>query len=173
MHGASHAISSIPFDMPRLSGIPLSDSSKNEISSANTQSVFIHPSSLSDSTAAKIKPPPITLAHFYQPTKLLASKLLAARTSTGYTPRVVSVLAAGRGYWADRSNFETLAEKPKSECFGSMNAYCQTKASNVMTALELLLQAFQRTTRLRVFIRDLLHKGVVPGDLLKAESRGA
>ncbi|KAK7023104.1 hypothetical protein R3P38DRAFT_2957546 [Favolaschia claudopus] len=55
-------------------------------------------------------------------TKLLAPKLLAARTAD-YTPRVVFVSAAGHAYCTDGVNFDTLG-KPKSEGFDPMNAYC-------------------------------------------------
>ncbi|KAJ6477170.1 NAD-P-binding protein [Mycena vitilis] len=67
-------------------------------------------------------------------TKLLTPKLLAARAAQ-YSPRVIFVSsdaqAAGTGV-----NFETLG-RPTSDNFSALDAYCQTKAANVLTAIEL------------------------------------
>ncbi|KAK7001825.1 hypothetical protein R3P38DRAFT_3044727, partial [Favolaschia claudopus] len=100
-------------------------------------------------------------------TKLLAPKLLAARTAD-YTPRVVFVSAAGHAYCTDGVNFDTL-ENPKSEGFDPMNAYCQTKASNVMTAIELSKRSKGQINAYSlhpgVINTNLMHKGVVPEGL--------
>ncbi|KAJ7626587.1 NAD-P-binding protein [Mycena polygramma] len=67
-------------------------------------------------------------------TKLLSPKLLAARTGQ-YTPRVIFVSSdaqeGGTGV-----NFETLG-RPTPEIFLAFDTYCQTKAANVLTAIEL------------------------------------
>ncbi|KAJ7480693.1 short-chain dehydrogenase [Mycena latifolia] len=67
-------------------------------------------------------------------TKLLAPKLLAARTAT-YVPRVlfVSSIAQASGTGV---NFSTIA-CPNAEKYQTFDTYFQTKAANVLTAIEL------------------------------------
>ncbi|KAK6996793.1 short-chain dehydrogenase/reductase family protein [Favolaschia claudopus] len=71
-------------------------------------------------------------------TKLLVPKLLAAR-SEGYTPRVVFVSSIGHGLGTG-VNFETLGN-PDARLYQPMDAYYQSKAANVLTAIELSRRA--------------------------------
>ncbi|KAJ7140145.1 short-chain dehydrogenase [Mycena filopes] len=67
-------------------------------------------------------------------TKLLAPKLLAARTPT-YTPRVVFVASSGHtsGKGVD---FDDIAA-PDEAKYDKANAYFQAKSANILTAIEL------------------------------------
>ncbi|KAJ6477161.1 hypothetical protein C8R47DRAFT_1220092 [Mycena vitilis] len=67
-------------------------------------------------------------------TKLLIPKLLAART-TNYTPRVVFV-SSGAHARVKGVNFDTLAH-PDPGSYTVVDAYSQSKAANVLTAIEL------------------------------------
>ncbi|KAJ7863514.1 NAD-P-binding protein [Mycena olivaceomarginata] len=67
-------------------------------------------------------------------TKLLAPKLLAARTAH-YIPRVVFVSSVGHGLGTG-VNFETLGQ-PDEARYEPMEAYFQAKAANVLCAIEL------------------------------------
>ncbi|KAJ7916004.1 hypothetical protein B0H13DRAFT_2323861 [Mycena leptocephala] len=67
-------------------------------------------------------------------TKLLSSKLLAART-TGYTPRVVFVSAKGH-IFCDGVNFSKL-ERPDPDGYEPLDNYFRTKVANILTAMEL------------------------------------
>ncbi|KAJ6584456.1 hypothetical protein B0H19DRAFT_1249422 [Mycena capillaripes] len=67
-------------------------------------------------------------------TKLLAPKILAARTEH-YTPRVVFVSSLGHGIGTG-VNFRTLGN-PDPEIYQPMDAYCQAKSANVLSAIEL------------------------------------
>ncbi|KAJ7838789.1 hypothetical protein B0H14DRAFT_3699770 [Mycena olivaceomarginata] len=67
-------------------------------------------------------------------TKLLAPKLLAARTAH-YIPRVVFVSSVGHGLGTG-VNFETLGQ-PDGARYEPMEAYFQAKAANVLCAIEL------------------------------------
>ncbi|KAJ7096026.1 NAD-P-binding protein [Mycena crocata] len=67
-------------------------------------------------------------------TKLLAPKLLVARTSH-YTPRVVFVSSIGHGF-CDGVKIDTLA-RPDPVVYEPMSTYHQAKAANVLTAIEL------------------------------------
>ncbi|KAJ7904830.1 hypothetical protein B0H13DRAFT_1881619 [Mycena leptocephala] len=67
-------------------------------------------------------------------TKLLAPKILAART-THYTPRVIFVSALGHAF-CDGVNFKTM-EHPDPESYEPMNGYFQSKSANVLSAIEL------------------------------------
>ncbi|KAJ7062264.1 hypothetical protein C8F01DRAFT_1137041 [Mycena amicta] len=70
-------------------------------------------------------------------TKLLASKLLAA-TSTTYTPRVVFVSSAAQALAKD-IDFSHLVkpEVKEGEKYDGYNVYCQAKSANVVTAIEI------------------------------------
>ncbi|KAJ6455432.1 NAD-P-binding protein [Mycena sanguinolenta] len=67
-------------------------------------------------------------------TKLLALKILAARTDL-YTPRVIFVSSVGHGLGTG-VNFETLG-RPDPTQYEAMDAYFQSKAANVLSAIEL------------------------------------
>jgi len=67
-------------------------------------------------------------------TKLLAPKILAARTAR-YTPRVVFVSSFGHGLGTG-VNFDTLG-RPDPNRYESMDAYYQSKAALVLSAIEL------------------------------------
>ncbi|KAJ6584414.1 hypothetical protein B0H19DRAFT_1058840 [Mycena capillaripes] len=67
-------------------------------------------------------------------TKLLAPKILAARTAH-YTPRVVFVSSIGHGAGTG-VNLSTLA-RPDPESYTPMGGYCQSKSANVLSAIEL------------------------------------
>ncbi|KAJ7187396.1 hypothetical protein C8R46DRAFT_289068 [Mycena filopes] len=67
-------------------------------------------------------------------TKLLAPKLLAARTPT-YTPRVIFVSSAGHAY-CKGVDFDNIAA-PDGAKYERGDAYYQAKSANVLTAIEL------------------------------------
>ncbi|KAJ6477158.1 short-chain dehydrogenase [Mycena vitilis] len=67
-------------------------------------------------------------------TLLLIPKLLAART-TRYTPRVVFVSSTAHSF-VSGVNFDTLGH-PDRDSYNSVDAYSQSKAANVLTAIEL------------------------------------
>ncbi|KAJ6584413.1 hypothetical protein B0H19DRAFT_1104943 [Mycena capillaripes] len=67
-------------------------------------------------------------------TKLLASKILAARTGH-YTPRVIFVSALGHTFCTGL-NFDTL-QRPNPESYQRMDAYFQTKVANILSGIEL------------------------------------
>ncbi|KAJ7215164.1 hypothetical protein C8J57DRAFT_1396944 [Mycena rebaudengoi] len=67
-------------------------------------------------------------------TKLLMPKLLAGMTST-YIPRVVFVSSEAQGFGSG-VNFNTIM-RPDAETYSSVDAYCQAKSANVLTAIEL------------------------------------
>ncbi|KAJ7187382.1 hypothetical protein C8R46DRAFT_288538 [Mycena filopes] len=67
-------------------------------------------------------------------TKLLAPKLLAARTPT-YTPRVIFVSSAGHAY-CKGVDFDNIAA-PDSAKYERGDAYYQAKSANILTAIEL------------------------------------
>ncbi|KAF7357398.1 Short-chain dehydrogenase/reductase family protein [Mycena sanguinolenta] len=67
-------------------------------------------------------------------TKLLAPKLLAARTEL-YTPRVVFVASGGHRIGSG-VNFDTLG-RPDPAGYSPMNAYGQSKSANILSAIEL------------------------------------
>ncbi|KAJ7207003.1 hypothetical protein B0H12DRAFT_440247 [Mycena haematopus] len=67
-------------------------------------------------------------------TKLLAAKLLAARTSS-YTPRVVLV-SSGAHAFGSGVDFDTL-EHPNPETYSSASAYFAAKSANILTGIEL------------------------------------
>ncbi|KAK7033423.1 short-chain dehydrogenase/reductase family protein [Favolaschia claudopus] len=68
-------------------------------------------------------------------TKLIAPKILAAGSST-YTPRVVFVSSIGHGFGNPGVDFANM-KKPDALIFKPMQAYFETKASNVLAAKEL------------------------------------
>ncbi|KAF7365618.1 Short-chain dehydrogenase/reductase family protein [Mycena venus] len=67
-------------------------------------------------------------------TKLLAPKILAARTAH-YTPRVVFVSTFAHGL-VTGVNFNTLG-RPDPAIYDAMDSYYQSKAANVLSAIEL------------------------------------
>ncbi|KAJ7846882.1 hypothetical protein B0H14DRAFT_2510565 [Mycena olivaceomarginata] len=67
-------------------------------------------------------------------TKLLTPKILAARTEL-YTPRVVFISSIGHGMGTG-VNFETLG-RPDPTLYTPKDAYYQSKAANVLSAIEL------------------------------------
>ncbi|KAJ6515152.1 hypothetical protein C8R47DRAFT_1206493 [Mycena vitilis] len=67
-------------------------------------------------------------------TKILAPKLLASATEQ-YKPRVVYVSSIAQSM-GKGVNFETL-KTPTSENYNQVDAYCQVKAANVLSAVEL------------------------------------
>ncbi|KAJ6584393.1 hypothetical protein B0H19DRAFT_1058821 [Mycena capillaripes] len=67
-------------------------------------------------------------------TKLLAPKILAARTAQ-YTPRVVFVSSVGHGH-GNGVNFSTLG-RPDPESYTSIGAYREAKSANVLSGIEL------------------------------------
>ncbi|KAJ7626603.1 hypothetical protein DFH06DRAFT_1481059 [Mycena polygramma] len=67
-------------------------------------------------------------------TKLLIPKLLAART-THYTPRVIFV-SSGAHARVKGVNFDTFKAYPSPEMYTIVDAYSQSKAANVLTAIE-------------------------------------
>lgn len=71
-------------------------------------------------------------------TKLLAPKLLAAGTG-GFTPRVVFVSSISQAMGTG-VNFDTIAH-PDADKYTSFDAYFQSKAANVLTAIELTKRA--------------------------------
>jgi nucleoside-diphosphate-sugar epimerase len=67
-------------------------------------------------------------------TKLLAQKLLAARTAS-YTPRVV-FLSSGAHAFGPGVTFDTI-EHPSPEKYDTSIAYFEAKAASILTAIEL------------------------------------
>ncbi|KAJ7339785.1 hypothetical protein DFH08DRAFT_963834 [Mycena albidolilacea] len=73
-------------------------------------------------------------------TKLLAAKILAARTEL-YTPRVIFVSSIGHGFGTGKGvDFDTLGW-PDQASYEPMEAYFQAKAANVLSAIELSKRA--------------------------------
>ncbi|KAF7365758.1 Short-chain dehydrogenase/reductase family protein [Mycena venus] len=71
-------------------------------------------------------------------TKLLVPKLLASATDQ-YTPRVVYVSSIAQSMGTG-VNFDTI-KAPTSEKYNYVDAYCQVKAANVLSAVELSRQS--------------------------------
>ncbi|KAJ7637880.1 NAD-P-binding protein [Mycena polygramma] len=74
-------------------------------------------------------------------TKLLAPKLIATRTAH-FTPRVVFVSSIGHGLGSVDTgvNFNTLG-RPDPALYQAMEMYCEAKAANVLSAVELSKRA--------------------------------
>ncbi|KAJ6453145.1 hypothetical protein C8R45DRAFT_1039716 [Mycena sanguinolenta] len=96
-------------------------------------------------------------------TKLLVPKLLAAR-SENYIPRVIVV--ASEGHALGPLNFDTIAQ-PDQKAFEFFNAYCQSKAANVLFATELSRRA---KGKINVYS---LHPGAIPTNSTKKEETKA
>jgi len=103
-------------------------------------------------------------------TKLLAPKLLAARTAN-YVPRVIFVSAAGHAF-CDGVNFSTL-ERPDPESHEAMNAYFQTKVANILSGIELSKRSKGQINAYSlhpgVIYTSLMQKGDVVAGLQKLE----
>ncbi|KAK7050681.1 short-chain dehydrogenase/reductase family protein [Favolaschia claudopus] len=93
-------------------------------------------------------------------TKLLTPKLLAAHSAT-YTPRVVFLSSVGHTF-SPGINFATLGH-PDEKQFQSMAAYCDTKAANVLTAVELSRRAKGRV------LAYSLHPGAIFTNIMQKE----
>ncbi|KAF7348072.1 Short-chain dehydrogenase/reductase family protein [Mycena sanguinolenta] len=97
-------------------------------------------------------------------TKLLAPKLLAAR-SESYTPRVVVVSSEGHSFVP--LDLNTVARNPNPDTYDLFNAYCQSKAANVLFANELSKRA---KGKINVYS---LHPGTIPTNIMKKEDNRA
>ncbi|KAF7348099.1 Short-chain dehydrogenase/reductase family protein [Mycena sanguinolenta] len=100
-------------------------------------------------------------------TKLLASKLLAAR-SDSYTPRVVVVSSVGHIFRPFDLNIITAhpnAENP--ETYDVLGTYCQTKCANILFATE-----FSRRAKGMLNVYSL-HPGAILTNLMQKEDHKA
>ncbi|KAF7348057.1 NAD(P)-binding protein [Mycena sanguinolenta] len=96
-------------------------------------------------------------------TKLLAPKLLAARTEK-HIPRVVVV--ASEGHAMVPLDLDTVAH-PNPKTFDLFGSYCQSKAANVLFATELSRRA---KGKINVYS---LHPGAIPTNSIKKEDTKA
>ncbi|KAJ6584458.1 hypothetical protein B0H19DRAFT_1368060 [Mycena capillaripes] len=94
-------------------------------------------------------------------TKLVASKILAARTQH-YTPRVVFVSSEGHGL-SSGVNFRTLGH-PDPESYQPMEAYSQAKSANVLSAIELSKRSKGQINAYS------LHPGVIYTNIMQTET---
>ncbi|KAK7038151.1 short-chain dehydrogenase/reductase family protein [Favolaschia claudopus] len=103
-------------------------------------------------------------------TKLLAPKILAARTAE-YTPRVIFVSASGHAF-CKGVNLRQL-EKPEPASHESLDALFQSKCMNILSAIELSKRSKGRINSYSlhpgVIDTNLMRKGDVPAGLKKLE----
>ncbi|KAJ7358592.1 hypothetical protein DFH08DRAFT_735225 [Mycena albidolilacea] len=72
-------------------------------------------------------------------TKLLTPKLLASKTTTGFTPRVI-FLSSGAHAFCDGVDLDAI-EHPSAETYDIGQSYYRSKAANILTARELAKRA--------------------------------
>ncbi|KAJ6584465.1 NAD-P-binding protein [Mycena capillaripes] len=94
-------------------------------------------------------------------TKLLASKILAARTEH-YTPRVVFVSSVGHVH-GNGVNFSTLG-RPDPEIYHPLDAYSQAKSANVLSAIELSKRSKRQINAYS------LHPGAIYTNIMQTEA---
>ncbi|KAJ7358588.1 hypothetical protein DFH08DRAFT_848763 [Mycena albidolilacea] len=97
-------------------------------------------------------------------TKLLTPKLLASKTTTGFTPRVV-FLSSGAHAFCDGVDLDAI-EHPSAETYDIGQSYYRSKAASILTARELAKRAR------RALVAFSVHPGVIYTNMTaKEESR--